>query len=86
MSNSLTTTTPSLLASGERVVRVLLQTATVLVQHHDGMTTTTACVLLDGARNLWMLSSDNIAKSRWDRKHSSWKYYLVTPNYVPKLI
>jgi len=44
--NSLTNATKSLLASGERV---LLQTATVDIQHPRGVATTTARVLLDSA-------------------------------------
>ena len=58
VSNSLTTTTPSLLASGERV---LLQTATVLVQPPDGMASATARVLLDSASQRTFMTN-NLAK------------------------
>ena len=58
VSNSLTTTTPSLLASGERV---LLQTATVLVQPPDGMASATAHVLLDSASQRTFMTN-NLAK------------------------
>ena len=58
VSNFSTTTTPSLLASGERV---LLQTTTVLVQPPDGMASATARVLLDSASQHTFMTN-NLAK------------------------